>query len=107
MRKPQPLVVLVTAPNSRVARKLAAAALDAKLAACVNLMPEIESHYWWKGRLAKGHEILAVFKTTSAHLKQLEHVLTGLHPYETPEFIALQVKTASRKYLNWWLDAVS
>lgn len=105
-RTPQPLIVLVTAPDIKVARNLASAALQGKLAACVNLLPRVESHYWWQGRLEKSSEVLAVFKTTSKLLPKLETEILRLHPYETPEFVALPVQSVSEGYLSWWLNSV-
>ncbi len=103
---PQPLIVLVTAPDMKTARVLAQAALKAKLAACVNLLPRVESHYWWQTRLEKTNEVLAIFKTTRPRLAELEREITRLHPYDTPEFVALPIRGASRKYLTWWLGEV-
>lgn len=103
----KPLLVLVTAPDMKVARRLAAAALRKKLAACVNLLPRVESHYWWEGRLEKGAEVLAVFKTCSKHIDQLEAEIIRLHPYDTAEFVALPVKSASARYLGWWLGSLA
>ncbi len=97
------LLILVTAPDLRTARMLAKAALETRLAACVNLVPDIESHYWWQARVEKSHEVLMVFKSTPALAGKLEKVILAEHPYETPEFIALPVKGASEPYLAWWL----
>lgn len=103
---PQPLIVLVTAPDMKTARVLAQAALKAKLAACVNLLPRVESHYWWQTRLERANEVLAIFKTTRPRLAKLEREITRLHPYDTPEFVALPIRSASRKYLSWWLGEI-
>ncbi len=94
-------LVLVTAPNKKVARKLAQAALKAKLIACANLVPGIESHYWWEGKLAKGAEVLLLLKTTQKHLAELEQVILANHPYDTPEFIVLPMKSGNARYLDW------
>jgi len=65
--KASPLaVVLVTAPDIRVARKLARAALEGRLIACANLVPGVESHYWWQGKIERGSEVLLMLKTTRA-----------------------------------------
>ena len=56
-------VVLVTAPDMDLARRLAKGALEAKLAACANIVPAVESHYWWKGKLESSDEVLLIFKT--------------------------------------------
>ena len=94
-------IVLVTAPNRRTARKLARAVLVARAAACVNLVPGIESQYWWQGRIESGSEILLVIKTTRARLGLLERVITEHHPYDTPEFIVIDVSSGARRYLDW------
>jgi len=92
---------LVTAPLLPVARKLAGKILAAKLAACVNVLPAMESHFWWKGRLERSGEVLLLIKTTSAQLKRLRRLVKSHHPYETPEFIALPIASGSKKYLKW------
>lgn len=94
-------MVLVTAPLLPVARKLTGKILDARLAACVNLLPAIESHYWWKGKLERSGEVLMLIKTTNAQLKALRRLVKKHHPYETPEFIALPIESGSKKYLKW------
>lgn len=94
-------LVLVTAPNRRVARALAAAALQARLAACVNLVPALESHYWWQGRLVKGAEVLLILKTRRRLLRALEGLILVRHPYDTPEFVVLPLTGGSARYLAW------
>ena len=94
-------VVLVTAPDLKTGRKLARAALAARLVACVNLIPRIESHYWWQGRIAGGAEVLLVMKTTIARLAALEELILTHHPYSTPEFIVLSIARGNRRYLDW------
>jgi len=94
-------VVLVTAPDLKTGRALARAALQARLAACVNIVPRIESHYWWQGKLESGAEVLLVLKTTQAKLAALEEVILARHPYDTPEFLVLPLKAGSSRYLAW------
>jgi periplasmic divalent cation tolerance protein len=94
-------VVLVTAPNLKVARQLARRALTHRLAACANLIPRVESHYWWKGKLEKSTEVLIVFKSSMRQLGKLEKVVLENHPYETPEFVALPVSAGNGRYLDW------
>jgi periplasmic divalent cation tolerance protein len=94
-------VVLVTAPDLKTARLIAKASLHARLAACANLIPRLESHYWWEGKLETGTEILILFKTTKRRLPELEKLVLSTHPYETPEFIVLPISAGSQQYLEW------
>jgi periplasmic divalent cation tolerance protein len=93
--------VLVTAPDLKTARSLAQAVLQERLAACVNIVPRIESHYWWQDKLERGAEVLLVLKTTKPKLVALEKAILARHPYDTPEFIALPLSAGSRRYLDW------
>jgi periplasmic divalent cation tolerance protein len=94
-------LALVTAPDLKTGRRLAQAVLTARLAACVNLIPEIESHYWWQGKIESGREVLLVLKTTTQRLKALEKLIVAEHPYDTPEFIIVSLEGGSRRYLDW------
>jgi periplasmic divalent cation tolerance protein len=99
-------LVLVTAPDLKTARALAKVALAAKLIACANLLPKIESHYWWQGKLESSAEVLIIFKTTRAKLAALEKLVVGEHPYDTPEFITLPLAEGNHKYLDWLAASV-
>lgn len=94
-------IALATAPDMKTARRLAAAALRARLVACANIVPRIESHYWWQGKLEQSAEVLLILKTTRRHLGQLETLIVSEHPYDTPEFIVLPLSGGNRKYLDW------
>lgn len=94
-------VVLVTAPDLKTARSLACAALEARLVACANLVPKIESHYWWQGKIDSSAEVLLIFKTARRHLAALEKAVLSRHPYDTPEFIVLPINAGAAPYLAW------
>jgi periplasmic divalent cation tolerance protein len=94
-------VVLVTAPDRKTARALARAALTARLIACANLVPKIESHYWWRGKIESGAEVLLILKTQKSKLAELEKLVLAKHPYDTPEFIVLPLSAGNKKYLDW------
>src|SRR5258708_1863421 len=94
-------LVLVTAPNLRTARALARVVLQAHLAACVNLVPGVESHYWWEGKIESAVEILLLVKTSTVRLAALEKLLIARHPYDTPEFIVLPITSGNKRYLDW------
>jgi periplasmic divalent cation tolerance protein len=100
-------VVLVTAPDLKAARRLARFALRARLVACANLVPRLESHYWWRGKLETGAEVLLLFKTTRAHLPALERLILAKHPYDTPEFLVVALRAGTPKYLKWLAGSVS
>jgi periplasmic divalent cation tolerance protein len=99
-------VVLVTAPDADVGRKLARAILQARLAACVNIIPGLESHYWWQGKLDTSAEVLLLIKTTKAKLKALQKLVLANHPYDTPEFVAFPASMVADKYMAWVRDSV-
>lgn len=97
-------VVWVTVPDRATARRLARVVLEARAVACVNLIPGVESQYWWKGKLETSRELLLVMKTVTGRLKTLERLVKAAHPYETPEFVVTPLKAGSAPYLAW-IDA--
>ena len=99
-------LVLVTAPDLKVARKLARAALRARLVACANLVPRIESHYRWQGRVESSPEVLIILKTAGAKLPALEKLVVAGHPYDTPEFVVLPIRGGNARYLDWLASSV-
>jgi periplasmic divalent cation tolerance protein len=99
-------LVLVTAPDLKTARKLARAALKARLIACANLVPRIESHYWWRGKIESGAEVLLVLKTTKANMSKLEKLILAGHPYDTPEFVVVPLQAGTPRYLRWLAENV-
>ena len=94
-------IVLVTAPDLKTARRLARAALRERLAACANLIPGLESHYWWGGKIESSREVLLLFKTRAGRLLELEKLILTEHPYDTPEFVVLELTAGTRRYLAW------
>jgi len=101
------LLVLVTAPNLKTARMLAQFVLKERVAACANLVPKIESHYWWRGKIETGAEVLMLFKTTTTQLAALEKVIISNHPYDTPEFVAMPITRGNKSYLDWLKGSLS
>jgi periplasmic divalent cation tolerance protein len=85
----------------KTARALAKSAVTDKLAACVNLIPGIESHYRWNEKVESSKEVQLVFKTTTAKVRALEKFILAKHPYSTPEFLVLKPVVGSAKYLAW------
>ncbi len=99
-------LVLVTAPDVKAARALAKTALAERLVACANLLPKVESHYWWQGKMEAGAEVLILFKTTRSKLQALEKTVLRLHPYDTPEFVVFNMASGNRRYLDWLTASV-
>jgi periplasmic divalent cation tolerance protein len=95
------IVVLMTAGSREEAARLADILVVARLAACVQILPEIESVYHWQGKVERAPEILLLAKTTEANFAALEAAVRSLHTYETPEIIALPVTASSAPYLEW------
>jgi periplasmic divalent cation tolerance protein len=100
------IIALVTAPDLKVARKLAKIILQARLAACANFVPRIESHYWWNGKIERSAEVLMVLKTTRACVPRLQKCVLENHPYDTAEFLVLPVASGSKRYLDWVAESV-
>ena len=100
------LLALVTVPDLKTAHKLVRMAFEERLIACANLIPKVESHYQWKGKLERGTEVLMVLKTTDGKISALEKLVVTNHPYDTPEFIVLPVSRGNKRYLDWWEKSV-
>jgi periplasmic divalent cation tolerance protein len=98
-------LLITSCPDSAVAEKLAHTLLESHLAACVNILPNIQSVYEWKGEIISDAEVLLFIKTRREHYAAIEQVLLKQHPYEVPELIALSIETGLPSYLAW-LDKV-
>ena len=95
-------VVLVTCANSAEARRIGAAAVGSRLAACANILPgSVTSIYRWKGKVETAKERLLLIKTSRKRLAKLQAKVEQLHSYDVPEFIALPIAAGSRAYLAW------
>lgn len=98
----QYIIVFITTPSEAVGRQIAGALLAEKLAACVNIIPAIESIYAWKGEVQNDREALLVVKSRLDLFEDyLVPAVKALHPYEIPEIIALPILLGSKSYLDW------
>ena len=95
------IVVLSTAGSAEQADKLARGLVDARLAACVNIVPGIRSIYRWQGAIHDDAELLLVIKTRRDLLPQVQETIARLHSYSVPEAIALPIVDGSAAYLDW------
>ncbi|HJX93581.1 MAG TPA: divalent-cation tolerance protein CutA [Pyrinomonadaceae bacterium] len=101
------IVVFMTAANGEEAARLADMLVGSHLAACVQILPEIESVYRWQGKIERQQEILLLAKSTSDKFDELEREVRALHSYETPEIVAVSFADVSKPYLKWLEESVS
>jgi periplasmic divalent cation tolerance protein len=95
------ILVFCTFPSLEQARQIGTTLVNSQHAACVNLIPTVESIYRWKGAVETSQEVLAIFKTTPQNYPNLETRLKELHPYEVPEILALEPTQVSAPYARW------
>jgi periplasmic divalent cation tolerance protein len=100
------IVVLMTAGSREEAARLAEMLVGSRLAACVQIMPEMESVYHWQDKIERAPETLLLAKTTRENFAELEREVRALHSYETPEIISLSIDAASAPYLEWLRGSV-
>lgn len=94
-------VYFCTCPTIEEARRIASQLLEQDLAACVNILPQIESMYRWQGEICNEPEVLLVIKSRTSLSKQLQGAITSMHPYDVPEVIALDISDGLPEYLQW------
>ena len=94
-------IVLTTTGSQEEARKIAHALVERRLAACVNIVPQIESVYRWQGKVETAAEWLLVIKTQASAFERVRATVKELHSYDLPECVMLEVAAGSNEYLNW------
>ena len=100
-------LVLTTASSKEEARRLAKELVERRLAACVNIVPNINSIYRWKEKAEESQEFLLLMKTTESAIPKLRDAIQELHSYEVPECIVLLIEDGSAAYLKWIDDSVT
>jgi periplasmic divalent cation tolerance protein len=99
------LIALCTFPDAASARKVVRQIVDLRLAACGNILPQIHSIYWWKGKVETGDEALAIFKLPANQYQGFETKLRALHSYEVPEIISCKIDNSLPDYLRWVVES--
>jgi periplasmic divalent cation tolerance protein len=94
-------IVLTTAGSQAEAHKIAQALVERRLAACVNIVPQIESVYRWQGNVERATEWLLLIKTQASRFERVSDAIKELHSYDLPECVMLEVAAGSSEYLNW------
>ena len=100
------IVVFMTSANADEARRIASELVERQLAACVQILPEIESVYRWNGEVQRVTELLLLAKTTAAQFDDLERAVREIHSYDTPEIVAVTIAHVSEPYRAWLVDNV-
>ena len=95
------IVLFITAANIEEAQRIASALLNERKAACVNIVPRINSLFWWQGKLDSAQESLLIVKTKASVLNEIVNLVKELHSYDVPEIIALPIIGGNQDYLEW------
>lgn len=102
-----PIVVFITASTLVEARLLADKLVETQLAACVQILPQMESVYRWQGKVERQPELLLIAKTTAERFEELEEQVRALHSYDTPEIVSFPLTKCSPDYLRWLQESVN
>lgn len=100
------IVIFITCSNKKEASKIAQALVTQKLAACVNIIKNIESVFWWRAKVDKTKESLLIVKSKKGKLNKIIKLVKFLHSYQVPEIIALPILAGNRDYLGWVDESV-
>ena len=98
------ILILTTAPSMKIARQISFVLVKNKLAACVNIIPNIRSLYHWKRKFCDDEELLLLIKTRKSYYRKVRNELKTIHPYDVPEIISFDIDRGSKEYLKWIKD---
>lgn len=101
MNKTDRIIVLITVGSEEEAHKIAELLVNEKKAACVNIVPGIDSLFWWEGKIDSAQESLLLVKTRASLFPEIVELVKRMHSYEVPEIIALPIIAGSEDYLKW------
>jgi periplasmic divalent cation tolerance protein len=108
MRAPDKYIaIFITCADKKEAEKIASGLIDAKLAACVNIISGVESLFWWKNKADRADEVLLIIKSKRTKFAGIIKKTKSLHSYSTPEIIALPVIGGNKDYLKWISDSLA
>ena len=101
------VIAFSTFPDKETAQKIARDLVENAIVACANLVPSVESIYFWNEKVETGAEVFAIFKMTAARYSEFESRLCELHPYDVPEIVRLNISAGSADYLRWIEESCS
>jgi periplasmic divalent cation tolerance protein len=107
MTQPMFVAVLVTCPNRAVGESIGRILVEERLAACANLIPGLTSIYRWQGRVHRDREVLLVIKARRRQFRRLADRVASLHPYDTPQIVALPIVAGAERYLAWLAESTT
>jgi periplasmic divalent cation tolerance protein len=96
--------VYTTYPSLVEAERAGRTIVERRLAACVNILPQMISHYWWEGKVERGEEVVMIFKTRASLAEAVREGVKKTHPYTTPAIVVLPVDSGDPNYLDWIMD---
>jgi periplasmic divalent cation tolerance protein len=95
------IIIVSTTDSQALAEKIADKLLKQKLAACVNIIPNVQSRYWWQGKINSAEEFILLIKTAQHLFNEVALTIKQIHSYECPEIISIPIAAGSEDYLNW------
>ena len=98
------VLVYTTWPSIVEAERAGRAILEKRLAACVNILPGMISHYWWQGKIERAEEVVMIVKTRAALAEAVRQAVKKLHSYETPSIMVLPVESVDADYYRWIVE---
>jgi periplasmic divalent cation tolerance protein len=98
------VLVYTTHPSLVEAERIGKAILEKRLAACVNILPGMISHYWWQGAIERGEEVVMIVKTRASLSEDVRAAVKALHPYTVPAILVLPVEGGEPAYLDWLMQ---
>jgi len=101
------IVIFITTATLKEAQQISKVLLERKKVACVNIVPRVDSLFWWQDKLDSAQESLLIVKTKPSLLNEVTTLVKKIHSYDTPEIIALPIVGGNQDYLEWIGDSVS
>ncbi len=95
------ITILVTTPDNTTAERIAYQLLEKKLAACINIVPNLTSIYKWMGKIETSQETLMIIKTKTELFEEIKKEIRRIHPYQVPEIISIPIQDGNKEYLKW------
>ena len=103
MTEERAVFVYTTYPSLVEAERIGKAILEQRLAACVNILPGMISHYWWKGAIERGEEVVMIIKTRASLAEQVRAAVKEMHSYTTPAILVMPIESVEKSYFAWIL----